>query len=264
MRQVIYPALLFTASAAMAAPFSHALLDSVLRHHVDARGRVDYAGLQQAPSRLQGYLDSLAACSPLSEPQRFPTPAHALAYWINAYNALVLGAVVQAYPVSSVWHVPPQDSLFARRAFVVGGRQMTLDEIEHDAIRPQSGDPRTHFVLNCGAASCPPLEPRAFTGEDLEVRLGEAARRFARSEQQVRWDRPAGVLHLSRIMDWYGRDFGVDAGAGDPQAAVLALLRYLAPYLDDSVRAELQAGAPPRLEFDDYDWSLNDQGRPRR
>ncbi|MFC1525270.1 DUF547 domain-containing protein [Candidatus Latescibacterota bacterium] len=136
--------------------FGHELLDRVLLSSVDAEGRIDYAGLKADRLELDQYIDSLAAVSPVSHPARFPTPAHALAYWINAYNAFVLRGVVDAYPVSSVKDISLLNGFFRRLRFVAGGSEMTLDHIENDIIRPTYRDPRIHFVVNCGAVSCPP------------------------------------------------------------------------------------------------------------
>ncbi|MEW6755780.1 MAG: DUF547 domain-containing protein, partial [Candidatus Latescibacterota bacterium] len=173
-------------------------------------------------------------------------------------------AVVAAYPVASVLEIPPQGHLFARRAFVVGGEELTLDEIEHARIRSVRADPRVHFVLNCGAASCPPLERHAFDGEHLEVRLEEAARRFAGTPTSVRLDRERGVLHLSRIIDWYRRDFGAGRStAGLAADSDRALVDYLMPLLPDSTRTYLQGHPGVDVAFEEYDWTLNDQAPSR-
>ncbi len=53
-------------------------------------------------SRRIRYLAELAARSPVSEPRQFPTRESQLAYWINAYNALVMKGVFDHWPVKSV------------------------------------------------------------------------------------------------------------------------------------------------------------------
>ena len=90
-------------------PFSHDLLDSLLAERVDDRGRVDYPGLARDPRRLDRYLHQLAACSPERCPERFPSDADALAYWINAYNAFVLRGVLDDFP-STASRRPPAGS----------------------------------------------------------------------------------------------------------------------------------------------------------
>jgi hypothetical protein len=65
-------------------------------------------------------------------------------------------------------------------------------------------DPRIHFALNCGAASCPPI--RVYTPDSLDFGLGEAARAFCAGEVAV--DAEKRELELSMILKWYGPDFG--------------------------------------------------------
>lgn len=84
-------AVLFSlALPAGAANFSHAGFDRLLHEVVEAAGRVDYSLLLKYRNAMDAYLDSLGRCSPRNQPQRFATPAHEMAKWINAYNALVL------------------------------------------------------------------------------------------------------------------------------------------------------------------------------
>ena len=45
------------------------------------------------------------------------------------------------------------------------------------APRPRGFDPRAHFALVCGAIGCPPLQPRAFLPESLDVQLDARADR---------------------------------------------------------------------------------------
>ena len=257
--------LLVCASGARAAPpFVHELFDQVCRTHVDSVGRVDYGGLKAASSTLDAYVDSLAACSPHSHPDRFPTPDHELAYWINAYNAFVLQGVVAAYPVGSVKEIMILNGFFRRMAVRAGGQELTLDQLENEIIRPGYRDPRIHFALNCGAASCPALEGRAFTGADLQARLELAAHRFAGDPQHVRLDRAGGELHLSKILEWYGADFSNwYPEERVPSSDEPALLDYLRLYLPEADAAYLRQHPDLEVSFNAYDWALNEQPRDR-
>jgi hypothetical protein len=154
-----------------AVPFSHELLDQVLVQYVDTQGLVEYAALKKDRRLLDAYIDSLRQTSPASHPQRFASSQHELAYWINAYNASVLRGVIDAYPVASVMDIKLFDGFFNRQELVIGGQTLTLNDLENTIIRPQYQDPRIHFVVNCGALSCPELENRAFKADDLEQRL---------------------------------------------------------------------------------------------
>ena len=57
---------------------------------VDSRGQVDLAELKKRHASLETFVASLAATSPDLTPDAFPTVEARLAYWLNAYHALVL------------------------------------------------------------------------------------------------------------------------------------------------------------------------------
>ena len=239
--------------------FSHALLDRVLRTQVDAEGRVDYTQLKQAPALLDAYLDSLAKYSPHSHPGRFPTPRHELAYWINAYNALVLRGVVAGYPVSRVDELGGLELFFRQRRHTVGGEQLTLDQLESQIIRPQYRDPRIHFALNCGARSCPVLLNRAYCGETLDSLLDLGARRFAADPLQVHLELQEGKLVLSQILNWYGEDFVRWFPTTPSAPAAPTLIDYLLLYLPQDQATLLRQHQGLEIVFSEYDWTLNDR-----
>ena len=131
--------------------FSHELFDQVLQEYVDSQGRVDYARLKSNPGTLESYLDLLAVNAP-SDNATFQT---GLAFWINAYNALTIKGVLDHYPTTSVRKIKLFGGFFSRIKFQVGGCSYTLDNIEHDIIRYEFGDPRIHFALVCASLGCP-------------------------------------------------------------------------------------------------------------
>jgi hypothetical protein len=241
-------------------PFHHSTLDTVLVSYVNDAGLVDYASLQKNRTSLDSYIDSIGSVSPQSHPERFASSAHQLAYWLNAYNAIVLRGIIDAYPVDSVKDIKLFNGFFNRQTWNVGGQSLTLDTIENDIIRPQFNEPRIHFVLNCGAKSCPPLENRAFTGASLEDRLEKALKRFTASEDffYLHEDR----LILSKIIDWYRTDFHHQPPSNNPQSpAIDPLISYFIPHADPSIR-DLLRRPTLNVEFMDYDWSLNEQQTP--
>jgi len=241
-------------------PFSHALFDQVLSTYVNAQGQVDYMGLTQDRKNLDAYIDSLRATSPNSSPQRFKNAQHALAYWINAYNATVLRGVIDAYPITSVKDIKLFNGFFNRMDWVIGGEAMTLDHLENQIIRPQFKDPRIHFVVNCGAESCPELEARAFDGETLNERLDAATHNFANNDKHfyLKDDK----LYLSKILDWYGQDFETwfPSDRNNPDTHP-TLINYFLPYVSSETTQRLISPSI-KIEFSEYNWALNDQKRP--
>jgi hypothetical protein len=154
----------------------------------------------------------------------------------------VIRAVLEKWPLKSVMDVP---GFFKERRFRVAGRDLTLDEVENQVIRPRFAEPRIHFALVCAAVSCPPLVAEAWTGEGIETRLEERTRAFLRSAHGVRFDPAAKVARVSRLFEWYRVDFEKAAGS---------VAQYLSRYRPDLFPP---AGPAPRIEYLNYDWALN-------
>jgi hypothetical protein len=248
-------------SAQAATPsFSHTALDQTLQNYVDSTGMVDYWGLKQDRALLDAYIDSIGKISPDTAPTRFPTPQDELAYWINAYNAFVLRGVLDNYPVKSVKDIALLNGFFNRTDFIAGGKELTLDALENKIIRPRYRDPRIHFVVNCGAWSCPALENRAFDGPTLDQRLDSAARRSLNDPKYLRYDKKKNTLYISKILDWYGQDFIDWYPASSPVAP--RLLDYIELYVAETVGQAFK-DKNPKIDFDSYDWRLNDQALTR-
>jgi hypothetical protein len=229
----------------------HAAFDALLKQFVDVNGDVDYAGLKaQSDSALAPYLRQLAA----ARPSDWGRDAR-LAFWINAYNAYTLKLIVDHYPVENIWAITPgpaapkENSPFALDVGVVADTVRTLDDIEHEIIRERFDEPRIHFALVCAARSCPRLRREAYTGPRLDVQLNDQARTFLHDNSKNRIPAGPDRIALSRILKWYGGDFGPT-----PEA----LQRALAPYFEGPVRARLER-ADYTMSFRSYDWALNAQ-----
>jgi hypothetical protein len=235
--------------------FDYSAYARVLADYVTPGGQVRYADLKANPKDLNIFVRQLENVSPASHPGRFPGAKAKMAYWINAYNAFTVYAVVEAYPVKSVRDFKfGFGFLFFKRAkFVAGGKVYSLDDIEHGILRKQFSDPRIHFAVNCASTSCPPLQREPYTPDRLNEQLEEAARQFIGKQENV-WMR-GDVLFLSKIFDWYDEDFEkwlAQQGAAKPTVA-----DYVTGYLAEPV-AERVRKERPRVEFYDYDWALND------
>jgi len=190
-----------------------------------------------------------------------------LAFWINLYNVIVNHGIIALGikdSVKEVWN------FFRRVYYRIGKYYYCPDDIEHGVLRGnrrppyslfrrfRSGDPRRafivaplepriHFTLVCGASSCPFID--VYTPENLEEELAMAAGAFLNGGAVV-LDRDRRRVSLSRIFQWYGRDFG------DTQAD---RLRYIAPYLTRPPdRQFIENNAETlALVYQDYDWRLN-------
>lgn len=198
-------------------------------------GRVDYAGLAKSGrTGLEAYVKALATAD-------VPGPRNQrLGFYIDAYNALVLWAVIKNGRPRSVLDV---DGFFDTAVHTVAGKSVTLDTLEKKILNPFAKDPRTHFVLVCGAVGCPILESKPYYGTSIDQRMERATRRYLSTPYGARVK--PNELSLSKIFDWYAADFGGPSGV---QAFVRARL-------SDAERDRL--GDSPRVIFHDYNWTLN-------
>ena len=146
--------------------FDYGVWSALLAEVVTPDGKVDYDGLAARRDRLDDFVAALEATSPESHPDRFAGDDERLAYWINAYNAFTLHAILAEYPISSVWRAR-DGQFFQRRRHVAGGRAVSLDDIEHEILRGRFAEPRIHFAINCGSNGCPPMRPSAYKGAAL-------------------------------------------------------------------------------------------------
>ena len=238
--------------------FSHVRLDRVLEHFVDDQGRVDYRALTAAPSELEAYYAEVVARTPDTDPDWFSTDDARLAYWINAYNAGVLVAVVRRYPLASVRDVfPPLLGFFVWQQLPLGGQSISLRALETD-VRHRFADPRVHFALNCASRGCPRLPRHAFTAANLQVELDRETRRFVHEARNVDVDPERRVVTVSSIFAWYADDFTSWMQRHRPDLPA-TLVSYIRLHADDLLRRRLDACAACRVEYAPYDWRLNDQ-----
>jgi hypothetical protein len=243
-----------TTTSALRDSVSHKPLGRLLARHVDAEGDVDYAALkQQDADTLNRYLQRLAT----TDPSALGRDAR-LAFWINAYNAHTLRLILEHYPLQNIWGITPgpaepkDNSPFDLEVGVVADTMRTLDEIEHEIIRPRFDAPRIHFALVCAAKSCPRLRRDAYVGPRLDAQLDAQAQSFLRHPRKNRIPADSATVALSSLFKWYGQDFG---------ATPTAVQQALAPYFEGKPRNRLRRGGYAITHLP-YDWTLNDQQLP--
>lgn len=219
----------------------HGIFGELLGKHL-RDGKVDYQGFKSEETRLDEYLAHLETVDvdKLSKDEQF-------AFYTNAYNAWTIKLILTGYPgVKSIkdFGIPLIRTPWEKELVRLKSGVLTLDEVEHDILRPRFKDPRVHFAINCAAKSCPPLYHEPFTGSRLDEQLDDATRSFINDSAQYRLD--GDELHVSRIFKWFGEDFD-----NDP-------LSFFRKYAEGSLKEQLDSGETDiEIEYLDYDWSLN-------
>lgn len=242
--------------------------NAFLAANVDANGRLDYAALHANADAIDRLYAQVAALSPDSHPEAFATESERLAWWINAYNAATIYAVVQAYPIGSVLEVKPpsvfswvdeRGGFFVGQRLVFGGEARSLYFVEKEILGERFDDARYHFALNCASLGCPVLPPEAFNPAELDAQLDRETRAFLRREDAFRIDHATQTIWLSSLFDWYAKEYvrWMELEEGQPEAEVLD---FVALHLEADTAQDLATvRGQYRVRFIDYDWSLNDR-----
>ena len=218
---------------------------------------VNYAGFQKTHDFLKRYLFSLSAVT-RTEFDTFRREQQ-LAFLINAYNAFTVELILTEYP--EVTSIKELGSLFSspwkRKFFLLLGESQNLDGIEHELIRGSGryDEPLIHFAVNCASIGCPALLDEAFVAKKLDQQLLESTERFLSDRSRNRFDVRTGTLEISSIFDWYAEDFSKGWRGYD---SLHDFFRTHADWItDDAESVEKLREAALRIEFLDYDWSLN-------
>jgi hypothetical protein len=264
--------LLLAAASAAAQGFDHEhrAWTELLRKHVvlmdDGKAsRVDYASFARDREVLVSYLEALSKV-PDHEFKHW-SKGQQLAFLINAYNAAAVTKILTRHPrIGSIWDFGRVfGNPFKDRFVRLLGKELSLDDIEHDWIRAEGrfNEPRIHFAVNCAAIGCPMLREEAYVAARLDAQFEEQARRFLSDRSRNRFDPASGRLEVSRIFDWFKEDWTSGyRGFNGASQPVRSREEFLANY------AELLADVPEHrrlirmqrapLSFLDYDWGLND------
>ncbi|MGS2716959.1 DUF547 domain-containing protein [Eionea flava] len=236
-----------------------AVLDRYLVTDALSQTYVNYSGLKaeatqqeartqalgkKQPTLLEEYMGKLLAIDPLTLNRN-----EQKAYWLNLYNAATVQLMVKHYPVSSITKVgggffsfgPWNDEILT-----INNQLLSLNDIEHGILRPIYDDPRIHYGVNCASLSCPNLLAQAFTADNTEQLLDQAARDYINHPRGVSVE--AQKVTLSKIYDWYQEDFNHSANG---------VLQHVRQYANAELIAVLDQLNQPYFRYA-YDWQLND------
>jgi hypothetical protein len=252
-------------------PGIHTAFDQLLELYV-RDGLVYYNAVKSDRRRLDGYIAAL------NGPQaraidRAPNDEQ-VAFWLNAYNALVVQTVVDNYPIRGRASNYPPNSVrqipgaFDKTTHTVAGRPLTLDQIE-TTVLAGFRDPRLYLAIGRGAIGGGRLRSEAYSGATLGQQLASVATEFATGGQLLDIDEGGGTVTVTPILSWRQADFiAAYASSAAPKfaersALERALLAFIHPNMLPHEREFLERNQF-RVQFAPFDWRLNDLsgGRP--
>jgi hypothetical protein len=235
-------------------------------------GLVYYQALGADRGKLNRYLASLDTPDVVAAYQRWDQSQQA-AFWLNAYNALVLRTVIDHYPIRGRASEYPSSSIrqipgaFETRSHRAAGRSVTLDAIEKTVL-PEFHDPRLYLALGRGALGSPRLRSEAFSGDRLEAQLKHVAMECPTRSECILIDAAANRISVTAAVGWHETEFIAAYATPDPGFAnrspiERAVLTFILPNLLATERNFLDKNEF-RVTYSEFDWSLNDlTGRTR-
>lgn len=214
---------------------THELWDELLATNVSNNGNVNYKSFKSEHKKL---LDYIYVLSLLHRKKEFESLSkeEKIAFWINAYNALTIDLILRNYPLSSIKEIK---NPWEQRLWKAVDINYNLDEIEHQILRKMD-EPRIHFTIVCASVSCPKLMNKAYTAENLENQLTQAAKAFLSDSKRNSISKD--YLELSKIFKWFDSDFTKSG----------SLIDFLNMYSD------IQISNDAKIKFKGYNWDLND------
>ena len=213
-------------------------VDSFLKKHV-ATGSVHYSSVKANMTQLQPLVKKIAEMNVSSMDANTKK-----AFYINAYNILVINQVVQNYPISSPMDVA---GFFDSKKQKVAGEMLTLNDIENKKIRAVYKDSRIHFALVCAAKGCPKITNFAYTPDKLDMLLTQQTKAALNDKSFLRIDDTEKKIRISEIFKWYKDDFYNEEGS---------YVKYMNKYRN----TPLPSGY--KVVYYTYNWKLNEKKKP--
>jgi len=200
------------------------------------KGQVDYASIKQDQDQLHRLISFLADNGTKSVQNMSDE-----ALLINAYNIFVIKGIVEAYPVKSPQNIP---SFFDRKAYFLGNKATSLNELEKEILIPATQDARLHFALVCAAQGCPELAMEPFVPSKLDAQLTARARFALNDPGFIKVSQTDQKVEISQLFDWYKSDF---------TKGKKSVLEYINSFRNDPIPSNY------KVSFYNYNWKLNDK-----
>ncbi|MDZ4809022.1 MAG: DUF547 domain-containing protein [Bacteroidota bacterium] len=193
---------------------------------------------------FNAWTDTLEHISMKSLKKHLNTDNSKKVFWINVYNAYM--QILLSKDTSTYQN---KEAFFKAKKILISGELFSLDNIEHDFLSKKNiniefgnqfqlttTDPRIHFALNCGAASCPLI--RFYELENIEAQLNLATQVYLESD--VIYDTLTNTVSVPAFMNWFEDDFNGEEG-------ILIFLKYF---------EIIPKNAHPKIQFKEYDWTM--------
>ncbi|MBW8001811.1 MAG: DUF547 domain-containing protein [Planctomycetes bacterium] len=251
--------------------FSYDNYAETLGSYVDANGMVNYEKLKENRQKLDKFVTHLAKLDTKVYDKWDDNTK--IAFWLNAYNALTLKAIIDNYPIKPAFLMSaayPKNSIrqipgvWKKIKFDVTGKKMSLNHIEHKILRKNFAEPRIHMAMVCAAMSCPALRNEPFAGKKLDTQLSDQSKRFFANQENFKIDRENNTVYISPILKWFAKDFAVldsgEAPLSHHSKTKSSVLKFISLHVEKKDAKYLLA-KKFKIKYLKYDWTLNEQSK---
>ncbi|MGH1338196.1 MAG: DUF547 domain-containing protein [Aureispira sp.] len=121
------------------------------------------------------------------------------AFYINAYNLLVIKTVVEHYPIASPNEIV---DFWDGISHEVAGEKVTLEQLKQQILEKYK-DPKLHFVLNDGSMASAPIANFAYQPAQLEEQLKQRVIGAVNNPQWIQYESIAEDLSLPLFFERY-------------------------------------------------------------
>lgn len=167
------------------------------------------------------------------------SPDEKKAFYINAYNLIVIHSILEKYPIQSVKEIA---GFFDGKQHKVAGKKMTLNELETKELIAVYKDARFHFVLVCGALGCPPITNFAYLPERVNEQMNSQTKKAMDNPNFLKVNKEDEKVGLSEIFKWYASDFG---------GSKKEIFNFINQYKTKKIPSTYT------INYYEYDWNLN-------
>jgi Protein of unknown function, DUF547 len=160
MKKIIFSISIFLLSNFLSAQTQAIFFEQTnefFKKNVNSEGKINYTALKKSPGELLYILDNASKLKIESSKKE-----EQIAFYINAYNLLLIKNVVDIYPVKYVNAVPG----FFDKKNSIASSELSLNEIEKTLIEINK-DPGLNFVLSNGSNDGAKLLNAAYIPEIL-------------------------------------------------------------------------------------------------
>ena len=204
-----------------------------LKNNVTTEGKIKYSSLKKSPGELFYILKNVETLKidSLSNETK-------IAFWINAYNLLVIKNVIDNYPVRSINLL---EDFFSKR-FQIANAQYSLSEIEN-RVKSLVADPGRHFVLSDSTISGQKLLNAAYLPDSVLYQLQYEMKTAINKPDFFKIISDSNSIELPSLFQLHKEDF---------VTLYFNQIDFLNVFLDKKLDKKLV------ILFKKYNWALNE------